>query len=442
MHKTILRLAFPNIITNITVPLLGLVDLAIVGHIGDKTYIAAIAVATMIFNIIYWIFGFLRMGTSGFTAQSYGANDMPQAAKILVRSLSVAFFIALLLIVLQIPVFKTIILLIDGSEHMQSLVFRYFSINIWAAPAILGLYGLKGWFIGMQNAKVPMWIAIFINLLNICLGLFFVFVLKMDIEGVALGTVLAQYSGLAAGICFFLTKYKFIHKYLNIRESLIFSQMTTFLKVNSDIFFRSVCLTAVFAFFPVAGSKIGESTLATNALLMQFFTIFSYIMDGFAYAGEALTGRFIGAKDNNSLKKCIKLLFVWGTILSLFFMVIYAAWGQNMLSFLTDKQEIVALAKEFYWWVLLVPLTGFAAFLWDGIFVGATASRAMLITILIATIFFFAIYLSLNNIMGNNALWFALIMFLLLRGLAQTFFAKKAIFEKIEDAQKQHVSNR
>jgi MATE family multidrug resistance protein len=432
MHKAILRLAFPNIITNITVPLLGLVDLAIVGHIGDKTYIAAIAIATMIFNIIYWIFGFLRMGTSGFTAQAYGANDMPQAAKILVRSLSVAFFIALLLIVLQIPIFKTIMLLVDGSDQMQSLVFRYFSINIWAAPAILGLYGLKGWFIGMQNAKVPMWIAIFINLLNICLGLFFVFVLKMDIEGVAMGTVLAQYSGLIVGICFFMIKYKSIHKYLNIRESLIFSQMTTFFKVNSDIFFRSICLTTVLAFFPIAGSKISEDTLAINTLLMQFFTIFSYIMDGFAYAGEALTGRFIGAKDNHSLKRCIKLLFVWGIILSLLFVVIYATLGQNLLSFLTDKQEIVVLAKEFYWWVLPVPLVGFAAFLWDGIFVGATASRAMLTTILIATILFFAIYLSLNNIMGNNALWLALIMFLLLRGLAQTFFAKKAIFGRIE----------
>jgi MATE family multidrug resistance protein len=431
MHRTILKLALPNIITNITVPLLGMVDVAIMGHIGNKTYLAAIAVATMIFNIIYWIFGFLRMGTSGFTAQAYGANNIPQSAKILVRSIAVGITAALVLIVLQIPIFNTIMLLVDSSSEMKALVFRYFRINIWAAPAILGLYGLKGWFIGMQNAKVPMYIAIFINLLNICLGLFFVFVLKMDIEGVATATLLAQYSGLIAGVVFFLKKYKFIHKYLNIRQSLVLSQMGDFFKVNSDIFFRSICLTAVFAFFPVAGSKISEDTLAINTLLMQFFTIFSYIMDGFAYAGEALTGRFIGAKDGVLLSKCIKNIFVWGVILSVLFTITYAIFGQNLLGVLTDKKDVVLLAKDFYWWVLLVPVAGFSAFLWDGIFVGATASKAMLITTLIASSVFFLIYFGLHNTLGNNALWFALILFLSLRGLGQSLFARKAVFEKI-----------
>jgi MATE family multidrug resistance protein len=207
--------------------------------------------------------------------------------------------------------------------------------------------------------------------------------------------------------------------------------MSNFFKVNSDIFFRSICLTAVFAFFPIAGAKIGEDTLAINTLLMQFFTIFSYIMDGFAYAGEALTGRFIGEKNRVLLSKSIKNIFVLGIILSVLFTITYAIFGKNFLDILTNKQEVVIMAKNFYWWVLLVPVAGFSAFLWDGIFVGATASKAMLITILISSAIFFTIYFLLHNIMGNNALWLALILFLSFRGIGQTFLAKKAVFEKI-----------
>ena len=431
MYKQILRLALPNIITNITVPLLGMVDLAIVGHIGDTRYIGAIAIATMIFSMIYWLFGFLRMGTSGFTAQAYGADDMDESADILFRSLSVGLTAALCLIVLQKPIIDTALMLVGSSTELKEIARRYFYVNIWAAPATLLMYGFKGWFIGMQNSKIPMMIAIAVNIVNIVMSLIFVFVLRLDIEGVALGTVIAQYTGLGLAFAFFWRRYAFIRHLMSWRRSMRRRQMKRFFSVNLDIFLRTVCLIAVFSFFPIAGSKYGDNVLAINTLLMQFFTLFSYIMDGFAYAGEALTGRFIGAGDPDSLRRSIRDNFRLGIMLTAVFTLVYAFAGDGLLYLLTDKQDIIRLSAEYYLWVLPIPLAGFSAFLWDGIFIGATASRAMLYAITAATILFFITYFSLNDLMANNALWLSLIIFLSARGIGQTILAKKAVFDKV-----------
>ena len=272
MYKQILRLALPNIITNITVPLLGMVDLAIVGHIGNTRYIGAIAIATMIFSMIYWLFGFLRMGTSGFTAQAYGADDMDESADILFRSLSVGLTAALCLIVLQKPIIDTALMLVGSSTELKEIARRYFYVNIWAAPATLLMYGFKGWFIGMQNSKIPMMIAIAVNIVNIVMSLIFVFVLRLDIEGVALGTVIAQYTGLGLAFAFFWRRYDFIRHLMSWRRSMRRRQMKRFFSVNLDIFLRTVCLIAVFSFFPIAGSKYGDNVLAINTLLMQFYS--------------------------------------------------------------------------------------------------------------------------------------------------------------------------
>ncbi len=427
MHRQILRLALPNIVTNITVPLLGMVDLAIVGRLGDTKYIGAIAIATMIFSMIYWLFGFLRMGTSGFTAQAYGAGDIKGAADILLRSLLVGLSAALCLIVLQQPIIDLAMSIVSGSEELKAIARRYFFVNIWGAPALLSMYSFKGWFIGMQNSNIPMLIAIVINVVNICLSYIFVFILRLDIEGVALGTVIAQYVGLGMAVWFFIARYHYVVKLINVAQSIVWDEMKRFFRVNFDIFLRTICLIAVFSFFPIAGSRFGDDTLAVNTLLMQFFTLFSYIMDGFAYAGEALTGRFIGAADRVSLRRSIRVNFMLGIGLTLIFTLIYSFGGEYLLRILTDKQRIIDLSAQYYLWVLLVPIAGFSAFLWDGIFIGATASRAMLYAIAVATALFFVIYISFVSILGNNALWLALIVFLAARGLGQTLLAKRSV---------------
>lgn len=431
MNKRILQLAVPNIITNITIPLLGIVDLAIVGHIGDKTHIGGIAIGTMIFNFIYWNFGFLRMGTGGFTAQAYGARDFNEAMKILVRALAIALGIAFLLLALQKLICQFSLYVVDGSLEMEQFASRYFFVRIWAAPAVLCLYGIKGWFIGMQNARIPMFIAILINVFNIVFSLLFVFVLDMDIEGIALGTVLAQYGGLLTAIVFWMLYYRRFIQYFNIKESLNLREMKRFFSVNADIFIRSLCLVSVFSFIPIASAKMGDLTLAINTLLLQFFTIFSYIMDGFAYAGEALTGRYIGAKNKANLKISIKLIFRWGLGLSILFVLLYAFAGENLLWIFTNDASIIEHAHIFYWWVLLVPITGYAAFLWDGIFVGATASKTMRNAMLMSTALFFTVYYSFSSLLENNALWLALIVFLLIRGIIQWLYSPKAIYGAI-----------
>ncbi|MDR0604653.1 MAG: MATE family efflux transporter [Bacteroidales bacterium] len=431
MNNRILRLAIPNIITNITVPLLGMVDIAIVGHIGDKTHIGAIAIGTMIFNFIYWNFGFLRMGTSGFTAQAYGARDFNEAMRILVRALVIALCVAFLLIILQFPIGWFSLHIVDGSQNVEQLAYNYFRVRIWAAPATLALYSIKGWFIGMQNARIPMYIAIVMNVLNIGFSLIFVFVFHWDIEGVALGTVFAQYGGLLLAIVLWMMYYRRFISYFDLKESLRLAEMKQFFKVNLDIFIRTLCLVSVFTFIPVAGAKMGDTILAINTLLMQFFTILSYFMDGFAYAGEALTGRYIGAKDKAALRLCIRLIFRWGLGLSILFVLLYAFVGENLLWILTNDVSIIKEASLFYWWVLFIPVVGYAAFLWDGIFVGATASKTMRNAMLISTSLFFIVYYSLAEWIGNNALWLALILFLATRGLIQWMYSPKAIYGQI-----------
>ena len=416
MNKQILRLTLPNIITNITVPLLGMVDLAIVGHIGDASHIGAIALGTTIFNLIYWNFGFLRMGTSGLTAQAYGANNTDESLRILVRGITIALSAALLLLLLQTPIAALARRLMHRSEQIIALTLTYFYVRIWAAPATLGLYVLKGWFIGMQDSRTPMVIAILLNIVNILFSLLFVIVFHMDIAGVALGTVLAQYSGLLMAIGCWFYKYGHLRRQINIRESLHWEDMKRFFHLNSDIFLRTLCLVAVFAFIPFISYHMGDDILAANTLLMQLFTLFSYIMDGFAYAGEALVGRFIGADDEPSLRKVIRYLIYWGCGLTALFTVLYIFYGEWILRILTDKGEVISTAMNYMKWTAAVPIAGFAAFLFDGIYIGATASKAMRNIMFIATAVFFGGYYCLSPSLGNDGLWIAFLLFLVFRG--------------------------
>lgn len=427
MDRKIFRLALPNIITNITVPLLGMIDMAVAGRLGSAVFIGAIALGTNIFNMIYWNFGFLRMSSSGFAAQAYGARDLTGAMNVIIRSLLIGLGIGWLIVLLQYPIGKFGIALIRSGPESVHHVERYFRIVVWGAPAVLGMYAFKGWFIGMQNARIPMFIAILNNVLNILLSVLFVFGFGMKIEGIALGTVLSQVISFMVAAGFWWRYYGRLRTY--IRKETIWDRhsIRRYFRVNADVFVRTFLLTLVTTFFTFASSGMGEVTLAVNALLMQFFMLFSYFMDGFAYAGEALTGRFMGAGNRKALKQMLKRIFFWGWMVSITAVVIYALFPYQILHLLTNNEQIIESTRNFMFWTVLIPLTGFAAFLWDGIFIGATASKQMRNAMIFSSLLFFASYVIITPLWGNNGLWFSFILYLLGRGVLQTIWAKKAL---------------
>ena len=429
--QRILHIAIPSIISNITVPLLGLIDVTIVGHLGSASYIGAIAVGGMLFNMIYWIFGFLRMGTSGLTAQAYGAHDLKEVTRILLRSTGISLMLALALLILQYPIRLIAFELIDTSAEVQQLATLYFHICIWGAPATLGLYSFSGWFIGMQNSRFPMFIAITQNIVNIVASLLFVFVFGMKVEGVALGTLIAQYAGLFMAYLLWLRYYRPLRKYISRKQLFTHDAMKRLFQVNRDIFLRTLCLVAVTVFFTSTGAAFGDVVLAVNTLLMQLFTLFSYIMDGFAYAGEALAGRYIGARNQTALRNTVNHLFYWGIGLSAAFTLLYAIGGKGFLGLLTNDVSVISASDTYFYWALTIPLTGFSAFLWDGVFIGATATRQMLYSMLVASVSFFIIYYAFHNLLGNHALWLAFITYLSLRGIVQTFIGREIVKKAI-----------
>ena len=442
IDKEILSIALPSIVSNITVPLLGLVDVAITGHLGAAAYIGAIALGGMIFNLVYWIFGFLRMGTSGLTAQAYGKckNSPPKSplggtvsgsevpprgdlGGLLLRSQVIGWGIALTLLLLQWPIRELALLIMQPTAEVRALTVTYYNICVWGAPATLGLFGLNGWFIGMQNSRMPMVIAITQNLVNILASLCFVFGLGMKVEGVAMGTLIAQWCGYLMG-CLLCMKFygiqvsKAMASFKGIFER---ESMLRFFEVNRDIFFRTVCMVCVMMFFTSAGSWQGEVILAVNTLLMQLFLMVSYVMDGFANAGEALSGKYYGAGNRQSLQTTVRHIFIWGVSLAVAFTVVYVVGGKPFLGLLTDEPSVVTASADFVWWAYLVPLISVAAFMWDGIFIGLTASRQMLQSMFAAAVTFFVLYYLLHPSFGNHGLWAAFLGFLFVRGMAQTF---------------------
>jgi multidrug resistance protein, MATE family len=430
MNRRILNLAIPNVISNITVPLLGIVDLTVMGHLGSEVYIGAIAVGGMIFNFIYWGFSFLRMGTSGFAAQAFGKNNKTEIIAILVRALLVALSGALLLIALQYPIEKLSFLIINSSEEVKNFASSYFYIRIWAAPATISLYAFTGWFIGMQNTRIPMMVAITVNLLNIGFNLFFVFVLDMKSDGVAYGTVLAQYCGLALSLFFFR---KYFMGYLSFFRRETLQERTAlleFFRVNKDIFIRTLALIFTMSFFTTKSAQTNDTILAVNTLLFQFFIFFSYFVDGFANAGEALTGRYIGALQKQNLIRSVKLIFYWTFGISLVFTLINAIGGAFLLSLMTSNEDIIREAAPYYIWVVFIPLVSFTAFVWDGIYIGATASSYLRNSILVALAFFLVTYYLPQGQLGNHGLWFALLLFLAVRGVYLSWFAGRVILNK------------
>ena len=379
MNRSILKLAIPNIISNITVPLLGLVDMISV------TYIGAIGLGGTIFSVMYSIFSFMRAGTTGFTAQAYGASDEEEISYSLYRSLCIALISTLIVLSMQRGVEWISLRLLNGSDEVLALTIKYFRIRIWAAPAVLSLYAFNGWYIGMQNTTIPMIIAILINVTNIFASIIFVIWLKMDVSGVALGTVIAQYCGLSIAIILAIKRYR--KYFIDIEKNVLLQKekLKRFFKVNADFMIRSILLILTIAFFTNQSAKLGDDMLATNMILMQFFYIFSYFTDGFAYAGEQ---RF-GVKDKENLKKVIRYLMIWGVGLSLPFSVLYWAFPNTFINLISDNPEIAVSATPYHIYMIIIPLITFAAFIWDGIYIGATASRAIRNTMIISSLFVF-----------------------------------------------------
>lgn len=428
MNKSILRLAVPNIISNITVPLLGLVDLALMGHLGSEIYIGAISLGSVIFNFIYWGFSFLRMSTSGFTAQAYGENNFTESITILVRALFIALAISIVVLLLQLPIAWLSFKFIGGSQQVETLAQSYFQIRIWAAPAALSLFVLSGWFLGMQNARYPMIIAIVVNTFNILLSMFFVFILQMKSDGVALGTALSQYLGLIVALILLFKKYGNLFGLVKKKAIISLASLSNFFKVNTDIFIRTFCIILVFTFFTSKSASINDTILAVNSLLIQLLLFFSFFIDGFAYAGEALVGKFFGARNITGLKNAVKLLFYWGATLAILFTLIYIPGVKMILKMLTSQTEVIDSARPYFIWIILVPIASFGSFIWDGIYIGATASRAMRNTLLLASMLVFApVYYFLNPLLGNHALWLGMVLFMFSRGLIQTILYQRSI---------------
>ena len=406
INKDILKLAIPSILANITVPLVGMVDIAVAGHLDASAamMIGGIAIGSMLFDLLYWNFGFLRVGTGGLAAQAYGRGDRKECARILARALGIALACALVLIAIQWIFVKLAFLVVDSSPEVRELASQYFFIRIWAAPATLGLMALKGWFIGMQDSVSPMATDMTVNGMNILMSILLALGFTvgglhyegMGFKGVAMGTVVAQYSGLLVALSLLLWKYKRNTlseiSWQELRGLFKGDQTRRFFVMNADLYVRSLCFIAIYIGFTVISARYGDVLLAVSSILMKLLMIFSYFTDGFAYAGEALTGRYIGAKDGLMVRQTVRWTFVWSMSIALIFMGIYYFAGVPMLKMMTSDAVVVDAAVGYLPWLLLMTVVGFASFTWDGIYIGATASRQMRNSMLWATVFFAAVW--------------------------------------------------
>lgn len=430
MNKQILRLAIPNILSNVTVPLLSSVDTAVLGHLESTVYLGAIALGSMIFNFLYWGLGFLRMGTTGVTAQAWGANKNIDIATILYRSLSIALLLALFLLIFQTPIAKISFILIDGSKEVEFFAQKYFYIRIIASPATLALFSIHGWLLGVQNSKYPLYIALFVNILNIILNFYFVYGLNLNIEGVAWATVISQYSGIVFSSLLIYKKYKSIINNFLLRKIFLKSELISFFKINTDIFIRTLLIIFSISFFTAKSASTSDDVLAANFILLQLWLIISYGVDGFAFAAESLSGKYYGARDLINLKEVIKVSQIWGLILGISISAVYFIFGKEIISIYTSQENVIAIAMVYIYWVVLAPVINSLSFIWDGIFLGVTATREMLYSMIVSVlIFYIPVYYLSVNLIGNHALWLAITSFILVRGISLTIMYKTRILK-------------
>lgn len=419
INREIIRLSVPAILSNITVPLLGLCDTAIAGHLGADSYIGAIAVGSMMINVTFWLFGFLRMGTTGITAQAFGANDTAALRTVFSRAVTLGAAIGILLIALMYPLRETLLALISPDDPIRGLASRYYTIVLMSAPALLATNAVQGWLFGMQTTLIPMIVAIATNVINIATSLTLVLVFQTGFIGVAVGTLAANWLGLILALI--LARRKAGGKlWIPFREVLGDREgLGRFFRVNSDIFFRSAAIMAVSLGITAIGSRLGALTLAVNAVMMQFFNFFSFFMDGLAFTAEALTGRFAGARDFPMLRRSRNALLWWSAAMAALFFLIYFFASDPIVALITDSPTVRADIRNYHLWLSLIPPLTVAAFIFDGFYIGLTATRAMLVATVISALVFFGIcFIHADGIAlpDNGRLWTAFLVYLASRG--------------------------
>ena len=416
MNKRILQLAIPSILANITIPLVGVVDTAIVGHISDASAIGGIAIGTMLFDLLYWNFGFLRIGTSGMTAQALGRGDTKECAKLLTQSLGIVAVATLAIWLLQWLFVTLALACVPCSPEVAQFARQYFFIRIWAAAATLSIFALKGWLIRMQNTISPMAIDIVVNVVNMVVSYVLAVYSPLGPMGVAYGTLVAQYTGLILGIILLVWHYRDILRGTPVMAVLRdFSSMRRLLVLNGNLFIRSLCFMVVYVGFTSLASRYGDTELAVSAILMKLFMLFSYFVDGFAYAGEALVGKAYGEiqiSDNiehqkSELSKIVRLLFEWSIGVGVLFTIVYAIWGNECIALITSDQTVLAHAVPYIGWLIAMPIVSTLAFMWDGVYVGATAGLQIRNSMIWAALSFVACYLATYSWAGVQSIYIA-----------------------------------
>ena len=414
-NRDILRLAIPSILANITIPLVGIVDTAIVGHLSDASAIGGIAIGTMLFDLLYWNFGFLRVGTSGLTAQAYGAGLRDECQKILMRGVAVALAAAIAIWAIQWLFVTAVLAIVPCSEEVASVAREYFYIRIWAAPATLMLFTFKGWFIGMQDTKSPMAVDILVNVVNMAASYYLAVHTPAGVAGVAWGTLIAQYSGLVLALAILFARYSGIPVFRysdRWKEALRGSELKRMMSLNGNLFIRSLCFMIVYVGYTSIASTYGDTELAVSSILMKLFMFFSFFVDGFAYAGEALVGKAFGMykgakehKQEDNVQVTVRSLFNWALGVGLVFTAVYAVWGNESIELLTNDAEVLAASEKYIDWLIAMPVISTLAFMWDGVFIGATAGVQIRNSMIWAAVGFVAGYLATYRFVGPQALY-------------------------------------
>ncbi len=412
------QLALPMIISNISTPLLGLVDTAVMGHLPAADYLGGVALGSLIFSFIYWGFGSLRMGTTGLSAQAFGNKNNVEIQAILIRAAVFAIAIAALIILLQQLIAWLSFQLLDSSAVIESLAQEYFYIRIWTAPATLMNYVLSGWFLGLQNVRNPLIMVLITNCSNIVLDVYLVVYLNMDIAGVALATVFAEYTGLLVGLILLRGEMRNYQRQWNWSAIFNLNKFKAMFKLNNHIFIRNLTLIFAFAFFTAQGARLGAIILAANSVLMNFQMFMAYALDGFAHAAEALVGRAIGAKDKALFRQAVLITAIWSCCFAVIFSVLYLLTGQQMINLLTDLEQVRQTAYQYLPWLVALPLVSVSCFVFDGVFIGATWSRQMRDSMIFSLLLVYMPVWYYSQPLGNHGLWLTMAAFMLARGVS------------------------
>jgi len=411
-------LAGPIMLSNVSVPLVGAVDTAVVGHLPEPTSIGAVALGALIFGFVFWGFGFLRMGTTGFIARAYGANDLQDLADTLLRVMFLALFFGVLLITLGSPIVSLSMFLLDSSAEIETLTSDYALIRIWSAPATLCIYVLTGVFIGMHNTARAFVLQLVLNITNVLLDVWFVLGLELGVEGVALATLIAEYLAAGFGLYLLRDNLKYAINQFNRRRLLDRKALVALMQANGDIFIRTLCLMFSFAYFTAESARMGEVILAANAILMHLLNIMAYGLDGFAHAAEALTGSAYGASQKALFKRAVRLTTVWAFIIAVMVSLAYLLLGPLILQLFTGIEDVLETALVYLPWMIVSPLLSIWSFQLDGIFIGTGYTREMRNAMIISMLFYLAALSLLIPWLGNHGLFLGLSLFMIFRAIS------------------------